>query len=29
LSKAEIVRAYERYLEAFLADDIPTIDSLV
>jgi hypothetical protein len=29
LSKAEIVRAYERYLEAFLADDIATIDSLV
>jgi hypothetical protein len=29
LSKAEIVRAYERYLEAFLAGDIATIDSLV
>jgi hypothetical protein len=29
LSEAEIVRAYERYLEAFLADDIGTIDSLV
>ena len=29
MSTAEVVRAYERYLEAFLADDIATIDSLV
>jgi hypothetical protein len=29
MSKAEIIQAYERYLEAFLADDIATIDALV
>ena len=29
MSKAEVVQAYERYLQAFLADDIATIDSLV
>jgi hypothetical protein len=29
MSKAEVIHAYERYLEAFLADDIATIDGLV
>jgi hypothetical protein len=29
MSKAEVIQAYERYLEAFLADDVATIDSLV
>jgi hypothetical protein len=29
LSEPEVVRAYERYLAAFLADDLATIDSLV
>jgi hypothetical protein len=29
MSEAEIVRAYQRYLEAFLADDIVAIDALV
>jgi hypothetical protein len=29
MSEAEVIEAYERYLEAFLADDIATIDSLV
>jgi hypothetical protein len=29
LSEAEVIEAYERYLDAFLADDIATIDSLV
>ena len=29
MSKAEVIQAYERYLQAFLADDIATIDALV
>ena len=29
MSKAEVIQAYERYLQAFLADDITTIDALV
>lgn len=29
MSETEILRAYERYLEAFLADDIAAIDALV
>jgi hypothetical protein len=29
MSKAEVIQAYERYLQAFLADDLATIDSLV
>ena len=29
MSKAEVIRAYERYLQAFLADDVAAIDSLV
>jgi hypothetical protein len=29
MSKAEVVQAYERYLEAFLADDLAAIDALV
>jgi hypothetical protein len=29
MSKAEVLEAYERYLKAFLADDIATIDGLV
>ena len=29
MSEAEVIRAYERYLEAFLADDVATIDTLV
>ena len=29
MSEAEILRAYERYLEAFLADDIAAIDAVV
>jgi hypothetical protein len=28
-SEAEVVQAYERYLQAFLADDIAAIDALV
>ena len=29
MSKAEVIQAYERYLQAFLADDIAAIDALV
>jgi len=29
MSKAEVIQAYERYLEAFLADDLAAIDALV
>ena len=29
MSKAEVIRAYERYLQAFLADDVAAIDALV
>lgn len=29
MSKAEVIQAYERYVEAFLADDIVAIDALV
>ena len=29
MSKVEVVQAYERYLEAFLADDLAAIDALV
>jgi hypothetical protein len=29
MSKAEVIQAYERYLRAFLADDIAAIDALV
>jgi hypothetical protein len=29
MSEAEVIRAYERYLEAFLADDVAAIDALV
>ena len=29
MSKAEVIQAYERYVQAFLADDLATIDSLV
>jgi hypothetical protein len=29
MSKAEVTKAYERYLQAFLADDIETINALV
>jgi hypothetical protein len=29
VSKAEVIQAYERYLEAFLAEDVPAIDALV
>jgi hypothetical protein len=29
MSKAEVLEAYERYLKAFLADDVATIDGLV
>ena len=29
MSKAQVIQAYERYLEAFLDDDIATIDALV
>ena len=29
MSEAEVIRAYERYLEAFLADDLAAIDRLV
>jgi hypothetical protein len=29
MSKAEVIQAYERYVQAFLADDLPTIDALV
>jgi hypothetical protein len=29
MSKAEVIQAYERYLQAFLADDVPAIDALV
>ena len=29
MSKAEVIQAYERYLQAFLADDVATIDALV
>jgi hypothetical protein len=29
MSKAEVIQAYERYLRAFLADDVATIDALV
>jgi hypothetical protein len=28
-SEAEVLQAYQRYLEAFLADDIAAIDALV
>ena len=29
MSEAEVIQAYKRYLQAFLADDLATIDSLV
>ena len=29
MSEAEVIQAYQRYLQAFLADDVATIDSLV
>jgi hypothetical protein len=29
MSKAEVIQAYERYVQAFLADDLATIDALV
>ena len=29
MSKAEVIAAYERYLQAFLADDLAAIDALV
>jgi hypothetical protein len=29
MSKAEVIHAYERYVQAFLADDLAAIDSLV
>jgi hypothetical protein len=29
MSKAEVIQAYERYLRAFLADDVAAIDALV
>ena len=29
MSKAEVIQAYQRYLEAFLAEDFATIDGLV
>jgi hypothetical protein len=29
MSEAEVIEAYERYLQAFLADDVATIDALV
>jgi hypothetical protein len=29
MSEPEVMRAYERYLEAFLADDVDTINALV
>ena len=29
MSEAEVIQAYERYLRAFLADDIAAIDALV
>ena len=29
MSKAEVIQAYERYLQAFLADDLAAIDALV
>ena len=29
MSEAEVIQAYERYLEAFLADDVAAIDALV
>jgi hypothetical protein len=29
MSKTEVIQAYERYLQAFLEDDIPAIDALV
>ena len=29
MSKAEVIEAYERYLQAFLADDLAAIDALV
>jgi hypothetical protein len=29
MSKAEVIAAYERYLKAFLADDLAAIDALV
>lgn len=29
MSKADVIHAYERYLQAFLADDIGTINELV
>lgn len=29
MSKAEVIEAYERYLQAFLADDVAAIDALV
>jgi len=29
VSKAEVIQAYERYLQAFLADDLAAIDALV
>lgn len=29
MSKAEVIEAYERYLKAFLADDLAAIDALV
>jgi hypothetical protein len=29
MSKAEVIQVYERYVQAFLADDLATIDSLV
>jgi hypothetical protein len=29
MSKAEVIQAYERYLAAFLADDLAAIDALV
>jgi hypothetical protein len=29
MSKADVIQAYERYLKAFLADDLAAIDALV
>jgi hypothetical protein len=29
MREAEVIQAYQRYLQAFLADDVATIDSLV